>query len=107
MIGAARLLMLHLIAENGQGELQRQETGEDVQAGRDRVVREINPIDDRRMHLRRRQRNKNFRQPLARTLEPGTLPEIFVDVERYPQSDAFRPSDRCYGVVSGPAQRIR
>jgi hypothetical protein len=28
-----------------------------------------------------RERNKNFRQPLARTLEPGTLPEIFVDAD--------------------------
>ena len=52
-------------------------------------------------------RNKNFRQPLARTLEPGTLPEIFVDVERYLLSDPSRPSDQCHGAVSGPAQRIR
>jgi hypothetical protein len=53
------------------------------------------------------ERKKNFRQPLARTLEPGTLPEIFVDVERYFLSNPPQPSGRLYGVVSGPAQRIR
>jgi len=34
----------------------------------------------RSLPLKSRSAQKNFRQPLARTLEPGTLPEIFVDV---------------------------
>ena len=49
---------------------------------------------------------KNFRQPLARTLEPGTLPEIFVDVDgMFRRENRF--AERGYCAVSGPAQRIR
>src|SRR5579863_1532188 len=57
-----------------------------------------------------RARAKNFRQLLARTLEPGTLPEILVDVGlRWRIGLLLCALARvpAYGAVSGPAQRIR
>ena len=95
--------MLPLIAENGQGELSRRETGKNVQVSRERRI----PADVRlSSYLSVPQRKKNFRQQLARTLEPGTLPEILVDVNRELGSVSTN-SRRHQGAVSGPAHRIR